>query len=57
MDVTKEDIFDYLEELSESGATNMLNAGKNLEDDFNLDTGTARTLLQSWMTHKINENN
>jgi len=42
--------FDFLEELRESGITNMFGAGPFLEDEFpELNAQEARTVLGKWM--------
>ena len=42
--------FDFLEELRESGITNMFGAGPFLEDEFpDLNAQEARTVLGKWM--------
>jgi len=40
---------EYLDDLRESGATNMLGAATYLADAYDLDNATARTYLQYWM--------
>lgn len=41
--------FEYLDELRDSGVTNMLGAGAYLEKDFSIDPQEARRVLQRWM--------
>jgi hypothetical protein len=43
------DLFDYLDALRESGATNMFGAGEYLARDHDLDARDARTVLVAWM--------
>ena len=43
--------FDYLNELRDSGDTNMLGAGAYLEAEFDLDRREAKTILMAWMQH------
>ena len=40
-----EEYFEYLDDLRESGVTNMFGAGQYLEEEFGLDKGYARTVL------------
>ena len=42
-------MFDYLEELRQSGDTNMFGATPYLENDFGLDKKTAMAVLGKWM--------
>ena len=48
---TKQQIeyFKYLEELRESGETNMFGAAPYLEKEFGIDNRTARNILAEWM--------
>lgn len=39
----------YLDELRESGVTNMFGAAPYLEDEFDLDRVEARSILSDWM--------
>jgi len=41
--------FVYLDELRESGVTNMFGAAEYLEAEFGMDRKEARTVLQLWM--------
>jgi len=45
----KEQIFEFLDNLRESGITNMFGAGEYLEAAFDLDEREARALLVEWM--------
>ena len=49
------DYFDYLDNLRESGATNMFGAGAYLERDMELSKNIARTVLAAWMETFDNE--
>ena len=40
---------EFLDELRESGATNMFGAGKWLQEEFGLEKGEARQILATWM--------
>lgn len=40
---------EFLDDLRESGVTNMFGAGKYLEDEFGLDKREAREILSNWM--------
>lgn len=44
--------FDYLEELRESGITNMFGAGPFIEDTFGVSPKEAQIILVSWMKSK-----
>lgn len=41
--------FDYLNELRESGETNMFGAGQYLQNEFGLGRYEARDILKQWM--------
>ena len=45
----KEEYFDYLVELRDSGVTNMWGAGPYLEDEFNLTKQEAKDVLVAWI--------
>lgn len=45
----KMNVFTYLDELRESGVTNMYGAGKYLENEFSLTKNEAKDLLLDWM--------
>ena len=49
MDAIKDKVFEYLDALRESGATNMFGAGQYIEDAFDLKKAEARFLLGEWM--------
>jgi hypothetical protein len=49
MNVSKEEVFVYLDELRESGVTNMWGAAAYVEDAFDVDHRTARSMLVEWM--------
>ena len=46
------DYFDYLEELRQSGVTNMFGATPYLMEEFNLDLSEAKDILLTWMRSK-----
>ena len=46
----KEIIFEYLDDLRESGVTNMYGAGSYVRDEFGLSRREAGDLLVEWMT-------
>ena len=48
-DGTKEEYFHFLNELRESGETNMFGAVPYLQDTFGVDRQTARDVLANWM--------
>ena len=45
----KEEYFDYLVDLRDSGVTNMWGAGPYLEDEFNLTKQEAKDVLLAWI--------
>lgn len=47
-----EKYFDYLDDLRESGITNMWNAPTYLKRDFNLDKKSSQLIFQEWMKIK-----
>ena len=46
---TKREVYAFLEDLRESGATNMFGASPYLVDEFGFSRNDARDLLQDWM--------
>jgi len=44
-----DDHLDYLDDLRESGVTNMFGAGEYLEEEFSLDKKEAKEILLYWM--------
>jgi len=47
--IVEECHLEYLEELRDSGETNMMDAGTHLSDEFELTRNEAKTILQYWM--------
>ncbi len=45
----KQDMFEYLDDLRDSGATNMFGAGSHLQREFGIGSGLARKILLEWM--------
>lgn len=45
----KEKVFCFLDDLRESGITNMFGAASYVEDEFGLDKRGAKALLVEWM--------
>ena len=45
----EKEMFDYLNDLRESGATNMFGASPYLVDEFGIDKYDARKVLSKWM--------
>ena len=45
----KEEMFQYLDDLRESGVVNMFGATPYLQDEFGLDKREARVILAEWM--------
>ena len=50
MKPTKQKMFEYLDDLRESGETNMFGARPYLEDEFELNKSDAGVILSEWMT-------
>lgn len=48
-DVNKEEVFKYLDDLRETGSTNMFGATPYIVEAFDVDKRTARSLLREWM--------
>jgi hypothetical protein len=48
--------FEYLNELRESGETNMFGAGRYLQNDFGLNKYEARDIVLAWMKSFNKEN-
>ena len=48
-DISDNEYFSYLNDLRDSGVTNMFGAGEYLERDFNLDKREAREILTRWI--------
>lgn len=46
---TEEEYFEFLDELRESGETNMYGAAPYLQDEFDLDEKESRLILVAWM--------
>ena len=46
---TKEEIKDYLDDLRESGVTNMFGAGPYLQSEFGMTRAEAKEALMTWM--------
>jgi len=49
MKMDEKEYFDYLDDLRESGETNMYGAGAYLQAEYGLDKATARKVLTKWM--------
>lgn len=47
-DLIKEEVFQYLDTLRESGVTNMFGAGPYLMEEFDISGKEARALLVEW---------
>lgn len=45
----KKEVFEYLDELRESGITNMFGAGSYIQQEFSVTKREARTLPIEWM--------
>ena len=43
------EVYDYLDDLRESGDTNMLGAGSYVQDQFGLSRNESRQVLMDWM--------
>lgn len=49
MEYTQEEMFEYLDELMESGGTNMYGATPYLQNEFGLEEDKANEVLLEWM--------
>ena len=49
------EVLEYLNDLRESGVTNMFGAGSYIEDEFETDRSESRRLLRLWMDNFNNE--
>ena len=49
-DINKEDVLMFLDDLRESGATNMFGAAPYIEEAFDVNRKDARALLLEWMS-------
>lgn len=49
-DVVETEHLEYLDDLRESGVTNMFGASSYLVEEFNLNTSEAKAVLTYWMT-------
>lgn len=45
----EQEVFEYLDELQESGVTNMFGAGSYIVEEFGISKKEARTLLTKWI--------
>lgn len=46
------DVFEYLDDLRDSGITNMYGAGQYLQEEFGMNKYEAREALANWMRRK-----
>jgi hypothetical protein len=53
--MNKEEAFEYLDGLRESGVTNMYGAAFYLQDRFGASRQEAKEMLLAWMEHKEKE--
>jgi hypothetical protein len=49
-EIVTDDMLEYLDELRESGITNMYGAAPYVRDEFDLSIGDARKVLSYWMS-------
>lgn len=49
MTLDKEEMFDYLDTLRETGVTNMFGASPYLQQAFDIDRNEAKNVLSEWM--------
>ena len=49
IDEATQEYYEFLDELRESGTTNMFGAGPYLRDEFGLDKREAKNVFLSWM--------
>jgi uncharacterized protein YciI len=54
-EIVTDEHLEYLDNLRESGATNMFGAGPYVQKEFGVDSKTARTILAYWMESFGNE--
>jgi len=47
--------FEFLDDLRESGTTNMYGAWHNLMNEFGFNKATAKDMLKNWMSYKRGE--
>ena len=47
-----DEVKDYLDDLRDSGYTNMFGAGRFLQEDMGMDKHTARRYLSTWMAYR-----
>ena len=47
--ISNEELFEFLDNLREEGATNMFGAGVDIQGEFGVDKREARKLLKRWM--------
>ena len=45
----RELVYEFLDELRESGTVNMFGASSDLQDEFGFDKSTCRSVLSDWM--------
>ena len=48
----EKDVFIFLEQLRDSGVTNMFGASPYIQEEFSLDKKTAKDLLIQWIKNK-----
>ena len=53
----EQEAMEFLNSLRESGITNMFGAAPFVEDEFSIDKGEARRILQLWMRNFNEEGN
>jgi hypothetical protein len=49
MTIDKEEMFEYLDTLRETGVTNMFGASPYLQQAFDIDRNEAKSVLTEWM--------
>ena len=49
MDEFKQEVFEYLDDLRESGITNMFGASSYVQEEFEIDKKESEKLLLEWM--------
>jgi hypothetical protein len=49
MNIDKNEMFEYLDTLRDTGVTNMFGAGVYLQQAFGVDRREAKTILMEWM--------
>jgi len=49
LDIIKQEVFEFLDDLRDSGETNMYGAAPYIVEEFGVNKAEARVLLSAWM--------